>query len=406
MRILLIHQNFPAQFRHLAEYLIKDAQYQVIAICQPQAPKLKGIKTIEYKPARNVSLRTHHYNRPIEAHTLNGQAVANVLLKLKESGFIPDIVVGHAAWGEILYVKDVFPNSKLIGFLEFYYHAQGVDTDFDPEFPQAFNDALRIRNKNTTHLLSLEAVDKGVCPTNFQKSTFPKVFQHKLHQIHEGINTSLAKPDANANFILPNGIALSVKDEVITFVSRNLEPYRGIHQLMRAVEIICERRPTAQFLIVGGDEVSYGRKLAKGKCWRELLLKEIKVDENRVHFLGRVPYKDYLKILQISSTHIYLTVPFVLSWSMLEAMAIECNVIASNTAPVTEVIKHGKNGLLVDFFSPLDIADSVDKVLDNPKQYQKMRQAARQTILDGYTINLGIERYISLFKQVINKEKV
>ncbi|HPN02353.1 MAG TPA: glycosyltransferase family 4 protein [Methylotenera sp.] len=396
MRILLIHQNFPGQFRHLAGHLAKEPDYQVKALCQPQAPKLAGIETLEYQPARTPSPNTHHYNRPLEAHTLNGQAVVKELLKLKQSGFQPDIVVAHAAWGEALYVKDVFPQTKLIGFFEFYYKAFGTDSDFDPEFPLALDDVLRIRNKNTTHLLSLEAADIGICPTQFQKHTFPQEFQYKLNLIHEGINTELAKPNEKASYQLPNGVILTAADEVITYVSRNLEPYRGFHQFMRAVEIICQRRPNAQILIIGGDDISYGRKLAKGKTWRQIMLKELRIDESRVHFLGKVPYQQYLQALQISSAHIYLTVPFVLSWSMLEAMAIECAVIASNTSPVREVIKHDKNGLLVDFFSPTEIADVVDKLLDNPKKYQKMRQAARKIILDKYTIQQGIQQYIDL----------
>jgi len=244
--------------------------------------------------------------------------------------------------------------------------------------------------------LSLEAADIGICPTQFQKHTFPQEFQYKLNLIHEGINTELAKPNEKASYQLPNGVILTAADEVITYVSRNLEPYRGFHQFMRAVEIICQRRPNAQILIIGGDDISYGRKLAKGKTWRQIMLKELRIDESRVHFLGKVPYQQYLQALQISSAHIYLTVPFVLSWSMLEAMAIECAVIASNTSPVREVIKHDKNGLLVDFFSPTEIADVVDKLLDNPKKYQKMRQAARKIILDKYTIQQGIQQYIDL----------
>ena len=404
MRILFIHQNFPGQFRHLAEHLNKDPKHQVKAICQAQAPTLAGIDTIRYQPARAASPHTHHYNRPLESHTLNAQAVCKLLLDLKASGYQPDIVLAHTGWGEALYVKDVFPNSKLIGFFEFYYHARGADTDFDPEFPQTLDDVLRIRNKNATHLLSLEVVDAGVCPTQWQKSTFPTEFQHKMHLIHEGIHTELAKPNNKAAYQLANGITLTAKDEVIAYVARNLEPYRGFHQFMRAVELICKRRPKAHILIIGGDDISYGRKLPKGETWRQKMLKEVALDESRVHFLGKLPYQNYLQALQISSAHIYLTVPFVLSWSMLEAMAIECAVIASNTAPVSEVIQHGKNGLLVDFFIPSEIADTADHVINKPKQYHKMRQAARKTILDKYTIEQGIKQYLKLFESMLKSK--
>jgi glycosyltransferase involved in cell wall biosynthesis len=247
----------------------------------------------------------------------------------------------------------------------------------------------------------LEAVDAGVCPTLWQKSTHPKEYQHKLHLAHEGIRTDIAQPNLSANFKLANGKVLTAEDEVITYVARNLEPYRGFHILMRAVALICQRRPNAQILIIGGDEISYGRKLSKGETWREKMLKEVTVDKKRVHFLGKIPYVNYIEALQISSAHIYLTVPFVLSWSMLEAMSVGCVVIASNTAPVTEVIQNGSNGLLVDFFSPTEIADMIDEVLNKPTQYQKMRQAARKTIIDHYTIEQGIKQYTNLFESVL-----
>ncbi len=397
MRFLIIHQNFPGQFRHIARHLKDDQNHQVIALCQPHAPKMKDIKTFHYQPKRTSSPHTHHYVRPVEGHILNGQAVAQVLLQLKQSGFIPDIVLAHTGWGEALYVKDVFPNTKLIGFFEFYYHAYGTDTDFDPEFPQTLDDVLRIRSKNLTHLLSLEAVDLGICPTLWQKNTHPKEFHYKLHQIHEGINTELAIPNIKATFQLPNGKTLSKSDEVVTYVARNLEPYRGFHSLMRAVALICKRRPQAQILIVGGDGISYGRKLPKGETWRQKMLKEVNIDESRVHFLGNLPYQEYLKILQISSAHIYLTVPFVLSWSMLEAMAAGCVVIGSDTAPVREVIDHRRNGMLVDFFSPTEIADAIDEVLDNKKN-EELDLRARQTVLDNYSIDQGVKKYIELFK--------
>ncbi len=397
MRILLIHQNFPGQFRHLAEHLQKDSRHQVLSICQPYAPKLPQIKAIEYSPARTPTAHTHHYVRPAEGHILNAQAVTKVLMALKQSGFTPDIVLAHTGWGEALYVKDVFPETKLIGFFEFYYRAHGADTDFDPEFPLAFDDLLRIRTKNITHLLSLEAVDAGVSPTEWQKSTHPKPFQDKLHLIHEGIHTDVAKPNPNASFQLSNGETLYASDEVITYVGRNLEPYRGFHIVMRAIALICQRRPKAKVLIIGGDDISYGKKLPQGETWREKMLKEVEIDVSRVHFLGRLPYQDYLKVLQISSAHIYLTVPFVLSWSMLEAMAVECPLIGSNTAPVTEVLEHGKNGLVVDFFSPTAIADAVDTLVDNPTLAKQLGQAARQTVLARYTIQQGIAQYMQLF---------
>lgn len=404
MNILFIHQNFPGQFKHLASFLARDSRHRVVALAQKGAPGLPDVADVLiYTPARRPAETTHHYLRGMESAVLNGQAVAKVLLQLRDAGFKPDLVIAHPGWGEALYVKDIFPGTKLIGYFEFYYHAQGADVDFDPEYPTDLNDRLRIRTRNALHLLNLELCDAGVCPTDWQKSLHPMEFQHRLSVIHEGIDTRYVVPSQAPVFILPNGRALSQKDEVITYVSRNLEPYRGFHTFMRAVEKICERRPDAQIVIAGGDDVSYGKRLADGRTYREKMLQEVHIDPERVHFVGKLPYQDYLKLLQVSSAHIYLTVPFVLSWSMLEAMSAGCLVIGSDTPPVREVIRHGENGLLVDYFSPLQIAEAIDRVFAHPDRMQAIRDQARNSIVRRYEARDSIQAYAGLMRRVIQR---
>ena len=402
MRVLFLHQNFPGQFPHIATHLANSADNQVLSISQQQAKGLQCVTNITYQPARPITKNIHHYIAGLESAVLNGQATAKVMEALKQKGFIPDVVIGHAGWGETLYVKDVFPKTKLINYFEFFYHATGADTDFDPEYPNTIDDHLRIRTKNSINLLSLHASDAGISPTQWQKSLYPSEFQPKISVIHEGVNTELAKPNPNAELTLPNGLKLSKKVKVVTFVARNLEPYRGFHVFMRALEDICQRQPDCHVLIVGGDEISYGRKPDGALNYREKLQKEVSYDKNRVHFLGKLPYADYLTMLQISSAHVYLTVPFVLSWSMLEAMATGCVVIGSNTAPVSEVID-GENGVLVDFFSPREIAEKVDEVLSNmaSKKYVAMRKNARETILNNYNTQKSIKQYQHLLEALI-----
>ena len=400
MRILFLHQNFPGQFPHIATHLASIAGNQVVSISQPQAKGVPSVQNITYQPARPVTKGIHHYVAGLESAVLNGQATAKVMEALKQQGFMPDAVIGHAGWGETMYAKDVFAKTKVINYFEFFYHATGADTDFDPEFPNAVDDVLRIRTKNSINLLNLEASDAGISPTQWQKSLYPSEFQSKISVIHEGINTEFAKPNSNAELTLPSGLKLSKKDKVVTFVARNLEPYRGFHQFMRALEEICQRQPDCHVLIVGGDEISYGRKLEGGLSYREKLLQEVNFDKKRVHFLGKLPYADFMKMLQISSAHVYLTVPFVLSWSMLEAMAVGCVVIGSNTAPVAEVID-GKNGLLVDFFSPSDIAAKVDEVLSHPKKYESMRKKARDYVVNNYNTQKSIQQYQHLLESLI-----
>lgn len=395
MRILFLHQNFPGQFPHIATHLANSGHH-VLSMSQGKARGLKNIQNLVYKPARGITKNIHHYLIGTESSVLNGQAVTRGLYALKQKGFSPDAVIGHAGWGETLYVKDVFPQTKLINYFEFFYHSKGADTGFDPEFPNEPDDFLRIRTKNLTNLLSLDGCDAGISPTIWQKSQYPLEYQPKISVIHEGVNTELVKPNSSASYTLPNNIKLSKKDKVVTYVARNLEPYRGFHIFMRSLQEICQRHPDCHVLIIGGDEVSYGRSTNDGKTYRERLLEEVSFDKSRVHFLGRLPYNQFLNVLQISSAHVYLTVPFVLSWSMLEAMAVGCLVIGSDTAPVTEVIKHNENGLLVDFFSPLAIADAVDLALNNPIEMKKIGGMARSYIEAHYPVAKSIQQYKEL----------
>lgn len=389
MNYLFIHQNFPGQFKHIAPFLAQNEQNLVVAIGEKRehSRNFQNIKHIWYDPPQGANRITHQYIRGLEAHVRRGQVVLRVLLQLREKGFVPDIICVHPGWGEGLYVKEAYPGVPVLFYFEFYYHPRGLDVGFDPEFPSSMDDQARVRTKNTTNLLSLDICDYGLCPTSWQKSVFPKEFKPKIHVIHDGIDTQAVKPNPNVQVNLrQGGITLTRKDEVITFVNRNLEPYRGFHTFMRAVPQILTNRPQARILIVGGEEVSYGRRLPQGQTYKQKYLQEIRLSSDRVHFLGKLSYNQYLGILQLSAVHVYLTYPFVLSWSMLEAMSCGCLVLGSNTPPVTEVVRDRENGLLVDFFSPEEVADRVDEVLNHPDRMQEIRDKARETIMTGYDL--------------------
>jgi len=393
MNFLFVHQNFPGQYLHLAQHLAAVPGNRVVAITQRQDANLPGIHKIRYRPQRGVTPNLHHYLRGTEAGVLNAQGVARAALDLKKTGFVPDVMLGHNGWGEIWYLKDVFPKSPLIGYFEFFYRSEGADVGFDPEDKLAFDTGPRIRTKNLGNLLGLEACDLGQCPTAWQHSRYPERSRSMLRVIHDGIDTDLVRPDAATVLKLPSGnagttIEIRAGDEIVTYVARNLEPYRGFPSFMRSLPRILRERPKARVLIVGGDEVSYGANPKDGQTWRQQMLAELgdSLDLSRVHFLGKVPYPTFLKILQVSRVHVYLTYPFVLSWSMLEAMSAGCLVIGSRTPPVEEVIRDGENGILVDFFKPEEIAEKVIAALAEPEAFKAMRTQARQTVIEKYDL--------------------
>ncbi|MDK2123277.1 glycosyltransferase family 4 protein [Parachitinimonas caeni] len=395
MDILFLHQNFPGQFRHIAQALLDQPGNRLVALAQPQARSMEGVQTIRYKPKRDAHKATHRYLVSFERAVLVGQEVVRKLVELKQHGFNPRFIIAHPGWGESLYVKDVFPDATLIHFCEFYYHADGADAGFDPASPVSLDDRARIRTRNALHLLNLEQCDIAVAPTHWQQSLHPPLYQPKIRVIHEGVDTQAARPDPDVRFTLPNGRVLSRSDQVITYVARNLEPYRGFPQFIRAMGRLLAERPEVTVLIVGGDDVSYGSKPEGAANWREKMASEVPLNADRVHFLGKLPYADYLKVLQISTVHTYLTYPFVLSWSMLEALACGCVLVGSATAPVQEVLRHEVNGFLVDFFDDAALCRQISVLLD-AADLTPIRHAARATVLGNYSQADGTRGWLQL----------
>jgi glycosyltransferase involved in cell wall biosynthesis len=386
MKILFIHQNFPGQYRALAPSMVKLG-HEVMAISSRKETSLQGIPNVSYDNGRGSSKAIHPWMPSTEAAVIRGEAVARTLTQLMKNGFTPDVIVGHAGWGEMMLVRQVAPHARITSFCEYFYNGKGSDVDFDPEFAAAPDAVLRCHVRNLHLTSSLVDSDVGLSPTEWQASQFPAFLRQRIEVCHDGIETHRLTPRDDAWIQLGrDNIKAQMGDEIITFINRNLEPMRGYHSFMRSLPYILSERPNARVILLGGSEVSYGPAPATGGGYKAQFLREVqdKIDLSRVHFVGQVPYATMVNMLRVSAVHVYLTVPFVLSWSMLEAMSLGCCVVGSATPPVQEVITHGQNGLLVDFFDPEAIARQVCDVLDRPKDYKDIRRAARAHVVEHY----------------------
>lgn len=394
MRFLFIHQNFPGQFRYLAPALVKLGHEVTAMSMRKDGPeRWQGVRIVSYQARRGSTPGIHPWVADIESKTIRGEACFRTCLKMKAQGFEPDVIIAHPGWGESLFVRLVWPNAKTGLYCEFFYQHDGADNNFDPEFPLADpeGNACRVRMKNVNNLLHFGFADAALSPTRWQASTFPEPFRSKITVMHDGIHTNLVKPDSEVRFSLDDGTVLVRNNEVITFINRNLEPYRGFHVFMRSLPELLKRRTNAHVLIVGGDEVSYGSRLPAGESWRQRFSDEVRprMDEqawNRIHFLGKVPYDRFIAFLQLSTVHVYLTYPFVLSWSLLEAMSAGCAIVGSDTEPVREVISNGHTGTLVDFFDASALAGAVCDLLDDPERRRAYGQHARTFVQQHYDL--------------------
>lgn len=394
MNILFIHQNFPGQFKHLAPALAARGDHVVALTMQDTSiGEWLGVKVKTYRLGRDTSKSTHPWVTDFEAKVIRGEACLLAALELKKHGFVPDVVVAHPGWGESLFVKEVWPSTKLAVYCEFFYRSVGADVGFDPEFfTPSVEDCCKLSLKNLSSLLHMEIANAGISPTAWQASTFPSRFQSNILVTHDGIDTVVASPNDEVELRINHSIRLSRQDEVITFVNRNLEPYRGYHIFMRALPTILRYRPRLRVLIVGGDGVSYGRAAEGGESWMEVFAREAQsqissADWERVHFLGNIPYMQLLALFQLSSVHVYLTYPFVLSWSLLEAMSCGCAVLASDTSPVREFVSHDETGRLFNFFDAGSLAGNVIELLDDPQKRQLLGKRARQFIQKNYDLH-------------------
>jgi glycosyltransferase involved in cell wall biosynthesis len=381
LKFLFVHQNYPAQFLHILRHLVAMKRHEVVFISEPNSNEIPGVRKVPYTSPKLDISETHMAARELDNGVRRAEAVARTAFGLKHLGYQPDIIIGHHGWGEMLNLRDIWPTSPMLGYMEFYYQHDRADVGFDPEFPANLLDSPRIRAKNAINHIALNLGAAGQTPTQWQLSTYPAWARQNIELIWEGVDLDTCSPDPGAHkkILKLNDMTIKPTDKLITYVSRDLEPYRGFHIMMRALPDLLRARKDLKVVMIGGDGISYGAAPHRGGNWREVMLAEVgkDIDMSRVAFPGRVAYATYLALLQRSDAHVYLTYPFVASWSMREALAIGCPIIGSDTATVREFITHNENGLLTPFLEPRTLATTILGLLENKVLTGNLRRNAR-----------------------------
>lgn len=404
MNILFLHRNFPAQFRYLIKELVKNKENKIVFITNNDSHKIPGVMKIQYRLKREVPENCHRYLRFYEEAIIHAQAAAEAAIQLRNSGFIPDIIYGHT-WGQTLFMKDIFPEVPLLCYFEWFYNSVGADMGFDGEV-LSVDKLAKLRSKNAHLLIDLYTCDAGICPTKFQKKQFPKEFDDKLKVIYDGVDTDYCKPNENAVFKIDNkDLVFTSKDEVVTYATRGLEAYRGFPEFMQAVERLQKRRKNLHVIIAGEDRVCYGPKLAD-TTYKKLMLQKLDLDLDRIHFVGKLPFARYVNLLQISSAHVYLTYPFVVSWSLFDAMSCACPIVASATEPVMEFVENNKSGLLFDFYDINEQVEKIEYALNNREKMASIRANARNVIVENYSLSKMISQHLEYIDSIIQNYKI
>ena len=410
MKLLFVHQNMPGQYRELVQWLAAQKTHEIVFLTQRKKhPKIEGLKVVVYEPHHKAREDAYGLSKTWETAAGAGFGAAMALREIVDGGFVPDIIIGHVGWGEMTFMREVLPDTPQIGFFEYYYSTRGGPVGFDKEAPMSDHAPFMMMGHNTVPNMNIQTVDVGHAPTLWQRDRFPKSFHEKTYVCHDGIRTDKLLPDPNAEVALGRlANPVTRNDEIVTYMARNLETTRGFHQLMRALPHLQRLRPNARVLVVGGNDTSYGGKNKHQGGLRGQMEAEVGhlLDWDRLHFLGQVPYADFQKIIQISRCHIYLTMPFVLSWSMLEAMSMEAVIVASDVPPVREAMTHGETGLLVDFFDPEALAQQVADVCAAPEEFAHLGKAAREHVVAHYDfLDVCLPEHIRQINALVPEDK-
>jgi glycosyltransferase involved in cell wall biosynthesis len=398
--VLFIHPNFPAQFGHVAAYLAREKGFRCTFVSEKPPGLADGVERIQYRVQGGATESTHYFSRTFENAMWHSHAIYEALRARRDVR--PDLIVAHSGFLSSALLRELYA-CPIVNYFEYFYHTRGADMDFRPDFPATELNCLRARARNANLLLDLENCDIGYSPTRWQQSRFPAIFQLKIRKIFDGVDTRLWRPNAE----VPRVVAgRSIPDDIriVTYCSRGMESMRGFDIFMKVAKLLCDRRKDVLFVIVGEDRVCYGgdQEVIGQKSFKDWVLSCDSYDLSRFFFTGLLPPAALAHLFAISDLHIYLTVPFVLSWSLMNALACGTTVLASDTAPVQEMIRDGENGLLEDFFDIEGLAERAAKVLDAPQQYRDLGRAGVHIIQERYSLDVCLPHMLALYEDAFH----
>ncbi len=384
MRILFAHTNHPAQFGAFGAWLAAQGWDVVFATARSDARPAAGARLFRFKAADAGAPETHRHARPLDRALRTAESFAAAAVGVRDRGFTPDVVVAHSGWGAGTYAKAVWPSTRFVPYIEWWYSHPRVDMlPGDP--PPTCDAASRAQavSRNAPMLLDLVQADLALCPTSFQAAQLPDFLRARLHVAHDGVDCATLRPDPQARARLAE-LGAPPDAEIVTYAARGLEPHRGFPEFMRALAHLQKSRPRLFALIVGEDRAAYGAPPVEGGTWKARMLGELDLDHSRLRFTGHVPAAQHRTLLQGTDLHVYLTVPFVLSWSFIEAISIGAPLLASDAAPVHEALGDSDGALLVDHADVEALAAAMARCLDAPAEARARGGRARLRALATY----------------------
>lgn len=406
VHVLFIHQNFPAQFGHIASQLVKRDGWHATFVSQtaPSAGQTHsgGVERITYKVKAGATEQNHYCSRTFENAIWHTHAVFEALAARPD--IKPDLIVGHSGFGSTLFLRELYGDVPIINYFEYFYATRNSDMDFRPDFPSQQIDSLRAKARNATLLLDLDNCTAGYSPTRWQRDRLPTLYHDKVEVIFDGVDTNIWKPMPESNRIIQNR-KIPESTKIISYATRGMESMRGFDIFMKAANILSKMRKDVLFVIAGQDRVCYGgdSRHIGGMSFKQWVLSRDSYDLSRFWFTGLLPPPELALLFNLTDVHVYLTVPFVLSWSLVDAMACGATILASDTGPVREMITDGETGVLHEFFDAEGMARSMNEILNRPGDFQHLGRNASQKVMDQYSLDVCLPKLKQYYTQVAGK---